>query len=132
MSKYALNVLGSSISKDALSSCESIDVKVCVIGIDPSAIAQGDLEATSSDKGERFSSTRHICPADSSMTPPLTWTLSLSISRRVGEGRSSGDRQVREGRDAKKNTEKAEELISKAAQKDPTSKKGLESLDRKE
>jgi hypothetical protein len=48
------------------------------------------------------------------MTPFLTWTLSLSISRRVGEGRSSGDSQAREGRDVKKNPEKAEELISKA------------------
>ena len=52
MSKYALNVLSISISKDALSSCESIDVKGRATGIDPSAIAQGDLEATSSDKGE--------------------------------------------------------------------------------
>jgi hypothetical protein len=32
----------------------------------------------------------------------------------------------------KKNPEKAEELISRAAQKDPAFKKGLESLDKQE
>ena len=52
MSKYAFNVLGSSISKDALSFCELIDVKGCVIGINPSAITQGEMEALASDKGE--------------------------------------------------------------------------------
>ena len=52
MSKYASIVLGSSISKDALLSCESIDVKGRATGINPSAIAQGEMEAIASDKGE--------------------------------------------------------------------------------
>ena len=87
MSKYALNVLGISISKVVLSSCESIDVKGRATGIDLSAIAQGDLEAISSDKGEWILVDTAYCPADSSMTPSLTWTLSPGTSRRVGEGR---------------------------------------------
>ncbi len=52
MSKHAFNVLGSSISKDALVSCDSIDVKGCVTGINPSSISQGEMEALASDKGE--------------------------------------------------------------------------------
>ncbi|MBR4181807.1 MAG: hypothetical protein IKQ57_06710 [Candidatus Methanomethylophilaceae archaeon] len=52
MSKYAFNVLGSSISKDTLLSCESIDVKGRYTGIDPSAITQGETEALVSYKGE--------------------------------------------------------------------------------
>ncbi len=52
MSKHAFNVLGSCISKDALMSCESIEVKGCVTGINPAVISQGEMEALSSDKGE--------------------------------------------------------------------------------
>ncbi len=52
MSKHAFNVLGSSISKDALVSCDSIEVKGCVTGINPSSISQGEMEALASDKGE--------------------------------------------------------------------------------
>lgn len=101
-----IQVLGSSISKDALSSCEPIDVKGHVIGtlpLSPRAIWRLSLPTRANES----SSTRHV-PADSSMTPSLTWMLSLSTSRRVGEGRTSGDSQAREGRDVKKNPEKAE------------------------
>ncbi len=52
MSKHAFNVLGSSISKDALMSCDSIEVKGCVTGINPSSISQDEMEALTSDKGE--------------------------------------------------------------------------------
>jgi len=52
VSKHAFNVLGSSISKDALVSCDTIEIKGCVTGINPSSISQGEMEALTSDKGE--------------------------------------------------------------------------------
>ncbi|MBR4226421.1 MAG: sel1 repeat family protein [Candidatus Methanomethylophilaceae archaeon] len=52
MSRHAFNVLGSGIFEDALRSCDSIEIKGSVTGIDPSGISQGEMEALSSDKGD--------------------------------------------------------------------------------